>query len=161
MMHRLVVLLLVLSLLAPPAFAQSLPPLTPINTTMLAKALAVAHRKVFKARPKGLRVGVAWAQTALETGRGERLRGYNVGNIDNGRARYKNLGEGAQAYWRALRDHCASALGYFDVGDARGAAHQLARCGYYRADPNAYANGMGALKVEFDTKVWPKVRGTL
>lgn len=141
-----------------PAHAER-PALTPVTPVALAKALAVAHRDVFKTKPKGLRVGVAWAQTALETGRGERLRGFNVGNLANGYARYSSLRAGARAYWRAVQTSCPSSLAYFDLGDAHGAALQLGRCGYYQAEPVAYADGMTKLRAEFNKKVWPKIKG--
>lgn len=139
---------------------QAEPKATPVTEVALARALHGAHQDVFKKTLNGHRLAVAWAQTALETGRGARLKGYNVGNVDNGQASYKSLREGAKAYWKAL-EKCKSAFAYFDVGDAHGAAMQLGRCGYYRADPAGYAKGMTSLRQTFSKEVWPKLRGRL
>lgn len=137
--------------------ADQLPPKTPMSDLELARALLAGHRAVFKKMPSGHRIGVAWAQTALETGRGSRARGYNIGNLDNGRARFKSAKDGAVAYWKAI-SKCAPALGYFDVNDAHGAGLQLARCGYYVASPEQYAAGMASLRQTFNSAVWPKLK---
>lgn len=132
-------------------------PLTPVSELQLAEALIVAHRDVAKKRANGHRISVAWAQVALESGRGARTRAYNIGQIDNGKARYKTLREGAQAYWRAV-GRCKSSLGYFDVGDAYGAGKSLRKCGYHRTDPEVYGEAMRKLKADFDKEIWPKIK---
>lgn len=154
---RVVALAVVLALTtAPSALADEAPP-TPVSEVKLAEALIVAHKDVHKKRAKGLRIGVAWAQVALESGRGSKARGYNIGQIDNGKARYKTLREGAQAYWKAV-GRCKAALAYFDSGDAYGAGKALRRCGYHRTDPEVYAGAMKQLKAAFDKDVWPKIK---
>lgn len=56
---------------------------------------------------------------------------------------YPNAAEGAAAYWRFLRDHCASALAAFERGDPAAAAKGLKHGGWgYSGDEEAYTRGM-------------------
>lgn len=132
-------------------------PHTPVSEVKLAEALIVSHRDVTKKKANGHRISVAWSQVALESGRGAQTRGWNIGQIDNGKAKFKSLREGAQAYWKAV-GRCKAALAYFDVGDAYGAGKALRRCGYHRTDPEVYAGAMRRLKVDFDRDIWPKIK---
>lgn len=158
-MTRTVLLVLALLLLvALPAHAE--PRLTPVTEVGLARALIASHRDVFGKRVPGHRLAVAWAQVALETGRGKRVKGNDLGNVGGRLIAYKTPREGAAAYWRVVAK-CKPALGYFDVGDARGAAEQLGRCGYFRADPSTYAAGMASLREDFNRRIWAKVKAKL
>jgi len=149
------------TLLAPClASAQARPRLTPLTPVQVARALIQGHRDALGKRVKGTRLSVAWAQVAVETGRGAKARGFNLGNVGGGRSSFASAREGAAAYWRAVAQ-CKSAFAYFDAGDARGAALQLGRCGYYTADPSVYADGMSKLREEFNRTVWVKVRSQL
>lgn len=161
-MRRAVALLVALAALLAPmsAIAQARPRPTPLTPVQVARALIRGHRDALGTRVKGTRLSVAWAQVAVETGRGAKARGFNLGNVGGGRATFASAREGAAAYWRAVAK-CKSAFAYFDAGDARGAALQLARCGYYTADPSVYADGMSKLREEFNRTVWVKVRSQL
>lgn len=135
-----------------------LAPRTPITEVALARALYWAHRDVFGgAKPSGHRLGVGWAQTALETGLGQKTRGYDVGNVGGRTTSFRSARAGAAAYWRAVQK-CGMALQYFDAGDAHGAGEQLGRCHYYTADAATYAAGMQQLRRRFTERVWPKVK---
>jgi len=136
------------------------PKKTPMTEVALARALHAAHIDVFKKSPSGLRLSVAWAQVALETGRGERVKGYDLGNVGGKIKSFPSARAGAAAYWKAVA-RCAPAFGYFDVGDAHGAGLQLGRCGYYTASPATYASGMASLRTTFTKTVWPKLAGRL
>jgi hypothetical protein len=153
---RALLLALALALTTSSAVADEAPH-TPVSEVKLAEALLLAHKDVNKKKPKGLRLGVAWSQVALESGRGAHTRGYNIGQIDNGKAKFKTLREGAQAYWKAV-NRCKTALAYFDAGDAYGAGKALRVCGYHRTDPEVYAGAMKKLKVDFDRDIWPKIK---
>lgn len=156
-------LLILLALFLPDvAFGDSrLARRTPISEVSLARALYAGHRDAFKgAKPGGRRLAVAWSQAALETGRGARMRGYDVGNVGGRTKSFPTARSGAAAYWKAVAK-CESVLAYFDAGDASGAALQLGRCRYYSASPSAYASGMESLRSTFTKSVWPKVRGML
>lgn len=53
------------------------------------------------------------------------------------------LEEGAAAYWRFLRDHCAPALAAFEAGDPAAAAHELKIGAWrYTGDEADYARAM-------------------
>lgn len=151
--------LIAAAMLSGHASAQERPRPTPLTPVALARALYGGHRDAFAGKkPSGHRLAVAWAQTALETGSGAKTRGFDVGNV-GGRARaFRSAREGATAYWRAVQ-RCEAVLPFFDAGDAAGAAHQLARCGYYRADPAVYASGMASLRAKFTRTVWPRLKG--
>lgn len=133
---------------------------TPLSELAIANALIAGHKDVFNKRVPGHRLAVAWAQVALETGRGKRTKGNDLGNVGGRFVSFKTPRQGAQAYWKAVAK-CKPALGYFDVGDARGAAEQLGRCHYYSADPAAYASGMASLREEFNRRIWAKVKSKL
>lgn len=155
---RYAALLFALLLVALPAHAE--PRLTPLSEVALAHALIAGHRDAFGKRVPGHRLAVAWAQVALETGRGKRVRGNDLGNVGGRLVAYRTPRQGAEAYWKAVAK-CKPALGYFDVGDARGAAEQLGRCGYFRADPGTYSAGMASLREDFNRRIWAKVKAKL
>jgi hypothetical protein len=56
---------------------------------------------------------------------------------------YPNVAEGAAAYWRFLRDHCAGALAAFERGDPAAAAHELKiSAWHFSGDEHEYARAM-------------------
>jgi hypothetical protein len=56
---------------------------------------------------------------------------------------YPNVAEGAAAYWRFLRDHCAGALEAFERGDPAAAAHELKiSAWHFSGDEHEYARAM-------------------
>lgn len=125
------------------ALAGPVGPRTPLSEAALSRALTAGHLAVFRRFPSKARLRVAWAQTALETGRGKLTRGYNIGQIDNGAARFPSARAGAAAYWRAVRK-CKPALAIFDRAEPETAGDQLGRCGYHRAGAG-YGERMAAL----------------
>ncbi len=60
------------------------PKITPLTPSELAKALIAAHVALFGKPPSPNRLAVAWAQCALETGRGALTQHFNFGNITPG-----------------------------------------------------------------------------
>jgi hypothetical protein len=54
---------------------------TPISEKEIAGFLYAAYRQVFGADPGIDEFAGAWAQVAIETGRGGKMRNYNFGNI--------------------------------------------------------------------------------
>ena len=123
---------------------------TPISEVDLAKALREGHYLAFGKYPSTKRLTVAWAQVALENGRGKYTYNHNLGNISSRKKipyyiiyshsflSFKSFNEGAAAYWRVIRNMCKSSLKYFDNGNAYAAGLQLRRCNYYMADKNKY-----------------------
>lgn len=155
---RYVAILLALLLVAFPAHAS--PKATPMSEVALATALIAGHRDALGKRVGGHRLSVAWAQVALETGRGKRVKGYDLGNVGGRLISYKTARQGAQAYWQAIAK-CGPALAFFDAGDARGAAMQLGLCGYFTAAPEPYASGMVSLRESFNRRIWARVKAKL
>jgi hypothetical protein len=133
--------------------------------------LARSHWEVFGEAPTSNRLGVAWAQVMLETGRGTKLWGYNFGNIicsphwmgefqvlrdevggpANYRA-YPTADAGAAGYWKLLRRRYGAALAFFDRGQPEAAARELHRLGYFTAAPEPVAKTFGALYAEFNER---------
>ncbi len=112
---------------------------------------------------------MAWAQAALECGRGARAVNWNFGNVGASAsaphhviagqsfASYEDAIEGAQGYWLAVRAVCSGSLRAFDDGDPEGAADRLSRCGYHRSDVDAYGAAMSALYGHALRRVLPKL----
>jgi hypothetical protein len=130
---------------------------TQVSQIDLAHVLRAGHQEVFGREPSPRRLAMGWAQVALENGQGQRVYNHNLGNIGaSGKTFYYVVGghkflsnrdfkEGARRYWLTLKEMCPSSLRYFDAGDAVGAAKQLRRCGYYRAEIGHYSNLMTQL----------------
>ncbi len=129
--------------------------LTEISSTDLMRVLQKGHFRIFGEEPSNKRLAMGWAQVALENGQGKKTYNYNFGNIGaiGKKTPYylqsghkflsnNNFLSGAEIYWKTIKNMCPSSLKYFDVGDSNGAARQLARCGYYRADPDFYSSLM-------------------
>lgn len=151
---------------------------TPISEEELAAALELAHERVFQESPSRARLACAWAQVALENGRGQKTWNYNLGNItafgqwpgqyyvlrvservqrnpdvwkkmDLRFRSHKDATDGAVDYWQLISGRFASVLSFFDAGDASGAAFELSRLRYYTAHADRYARTMAALYREF------------
>ncbi len=142
---------------------------TPCTDVELVDALRDGHRVAFGNHPAPERLGVGWAQLALESGRGQRQWCHNVGNITAGRSWHGNFYwldvpppdppklkfraydshlVGAADYWTMLYDKFRSALVFFDAGDAAAAAHELGRLHYFLAPVESYSQGMASLYAE-------------
>ncbi len=142
---------------------------TPCTEVELVAALRDGHRVAFGDVPSPERLGVAWSQIALESGRGKYIWNGNVGNITAGgkwigdfywlhvpppdppkmRFRsYPNILTGASDYWTLLFDHYASALVAFDSGSPGEAAEVLGRLKYFLAPIAQYEKGMTSLYAE-------------
>ncbi len=155
---------------APIAKAREVPEVrTPLSEGDLIDALRIGHSAAFGAPPSPERLGVAWAQIALETGRGKICRNNNLGNITKPKAwigeyyvlkvpppdpptlkfcAYDSPAAGATHYWTLLHDRFKSALSSFDSGDAAIAAAELGRLHYFLADVGQYSKGMSSLYAE-------------
>lgn len=130
---------------------------TPLSGKELSLQLEEAHRVVFDQTPSQRKLATAWAHAALENGQGSKIYNHNIGNIGALKQepyflisgyRFKannSASDGARIYWQTLQKMCSSVLPYFDLGDVEGAAYQLHRCGYYRADKKLYARSMKQL----------------
>jgi len=133
---------------------------TPISQTGLLDVLRQSHVDVFGHEPEKKRLAMAWAQVALESGRGRAMWNYNIGNvgpapshpqvpyyIHSALTRYRSFDtfvDGGRAYWKVLR-RCRFSLMAFDVGQPVQAAKNLKSCGYYGADVVLYSKGMTGL----------------
>jgi hypothetical protein len=127
--------------------------LTPLSEKELMSVLKISHAKYFEFEPSKARLAVAWAQVALECGRGAKTYNHNIGNIGatknqtyyivstHNYRHFLTFEEGANAYWKTL-SKCSSALQAFDAGDPISAAAALKRCRYYDADENHYSKSM-------------------
>lgn len=146
------------------------PTFTPLDEHELVEALQRGYRAAAGVAPGLARLGMGWAQTALETGRGEKLRHYNVGNLivtpswegdwykleTNPRhfRAYRSAVEGAADYWSLLRRKYPLALDRFDAGDAMGAAQELAEGGYFGEDPKQVGESMRKLYHEYTERYY-------
>lgn len=136
---------------------------TVVSQQVLKKALSNTHIKVFGKPASQKRIDMAWAQIAFENGRGFNIYNYNLGNIGllnnvpvkpyyvTGGSRFlsfPSLEEGAVSYWSTLKEMCSFSLGYFDIGDASGAALALKKCNYYKVDLETYSKNLKFLFFE-------------
>lgn len=129
---------------------------TPLTEVELLFLLKNSHVGVFGFEASDARLAVAWSQTALECGRGEKIFNRNIGNIGARKNQlyyvvsthqyrhFLTFEEGAAAYWRTLKK-CSSALNAFDSSNPILAAAALKRCRYYDADEDHYAKSMQSL----------------
>jgi hypothetical protein len=150
---------------------------TPLSEVDLADVLQAGHVAALGSEPSKERLGVAWAQMALEHGRGKYVYCNNIGNITAGgwsgpyyviRVQervnkatnewkwmdlkfrvHRTPEDGAADFWRLLAGRYASALPLFDAGDAVGAAMRLGALNYYTAHEEQYARGMAGLYREW------------
>lgn len=131
--------------------------MTPITEIELVEVLQEAHIEVFGAPAAKARLSVAWAQVALENGRGRTTYNYNLGNIGpyrgfpyykQGLSKFRAFPDfqaAARVYWELLRDRCSAALRSFEAMNAPYTALLLRRCGYHRSEIERYASGLGSL----------------
>ena len=130
------------------------------------RLLSDAWAKVVGARPDARTLDLLTAHWALETDGGRAMPGYNFAGIKalpgaagavyrtleghganqhsvNARFRhYESAEAGAQDYVRLLHARYPAALEAARVGDLPAFARELARGGYFTADPQAYAAGL-------------------
>ena len=128
-------------------------PLTPIE---LGRALNVGHYERFGYYPSDKRLGVAWAQVALENGQGYYTYNYNFGKIKASKKHlhyvqkhrfraHSNAIRGTTDYWNLINRLCKRSLPAFDVGAPKYAAKILSGCGYFEADKIKYGKAMRQL----------------
>ena len=142
---------------------------TPISAETLVEVLRDSHVAEYGKAPPRNRLAMAWAQVALENGRGAAVWNFNLGNVGPSRytnvpwyfhspgARYRafdDLQESGRAYWRVVH-RCSSALRAFDDGAPQVAAGALKRCGYYGAALAPYVVGLRSLFNQARVEVVP------
>jgi hypothetical protein len=154
---------------------------TPLTELEMANALLEGHRAAFGTTPSADRLGVGWAQCALEHGRGKALYSFNFGNvtatkkwIDDGGDYYvmrvpppdppvlkfrafASPSGGAADYWRILGGRYVSALRLFDAGKALDACYELSRLRYFTANADAYSRAVASLFDYWRKALAPKV----
>lgn len=137
--------------------------ITPISEEELKFILSETHIKVFNKPAPDKRIHMAWAQIAIENGRGKKVYNHNLGNIGtdpiNPKGSYYKVAgskfrsftsfeDGAIHYWQHLKKRCSSSLRYFDLGDPYTASLALNKCGYYRSDIKFYQKNLSSLYFE-------------
>ncbi|MDI1478913.1 peptidoglycan-binding protein [Polyangium sp. y55x31] len=151
---------------------------TSLGEEELASVLEQGHHLALDASPSRNRLACAWAQVALENGRGGAVWNNNLGNItafgswpgayyvirvaervsrnpdvwkeiDMRFRAHADAIAGAADYWKVISKRYAAVLPFFDAGDAEGAAFELSRLGYYTAHADRYARAMRSLYQEF------------
>lgn len=143
---------------------------TPLSPAAALDALVAAYREVTGKTPNPRAVRLLWAQWALETGRGQSMRGYNFGGLKAAAgaersavlathegyganrvavaARFRTYAtaeEGARDYVATLERDYPKALAAAEQGDARGFVHELASRRYFTGDPAAYQHAIESL----------------
>lgn len=156
---------------------------TPLSEVELACMLREGHVMACGKLPTDARLGCAWAQCALEHGRGKFVYCNNLGNISAFGAwpgscyvirvserikrdpdewkviamkfrAHASPADGAADYWRLLTNgRYAPAAALFDAGNPDGAARKLSELGYYTAKVDPYATAMKRLYGEFTSKI--------
>ena len=151
---------------------------TPIGEFELAAILRDGHTAALGVAPSNNRLGVGWAQIALETGRGKSINNCNLGNVTAGKSwlgeyfamkvpppdppvlkfrSYPHWLDSAADYWRLLDARFKVALAHFDAGHPDKAAEQLGLARYFLAPIAQYSKGMTSLFSEFNSKILPKL----
>lgn len=148
---------------------------TPLTELQMLEALREGHRVVFGVDPSPSRLACAWAQCALEHGRGNALDNFCLGNVTCGKSwegkhytlrcnerikrdpdvwkvvelwfrAFDNATDGASNYWRLIAGRFSRVLPYFDRADVLGAAHVLSVLVWYTALESQYASAMLSLE---------------
>lgn len=135
---------------------------TSVSEIELKNVLKDTHYSIFHNFPSENRINMAWAQIAIENGRGKYVYNYNLGNIGTYANKYSkpfykvagsrfraffSIKEGAKAYWSYLKEKCKIALFQFDTGNVKESASSLKRCNYYKSDLDTYYVSMQSLFV--------------
>jgi hypothetical protein len=146
---------------------------TPLTDRGIVDALSIGHGAYFGTIPSHPRLMCCWALVALENAHGRALWCHNFGNIsafggwtpfyvirvqervkrdpdvwkwiDMRFRAYQDATAGTADLWKLLAGRYGSALARMDAGDPTGAAHELARLGYFTAHADAYARTMTQL----------------
>ena len=147
-------------------------------------ALSDAHEVIFGERPPLARLLILAAQSALETGRWQKMKNWSVGGVKasasgpydwaeyptkevfNGKEvtlyqpfrAYPSLASGMADWVEFLRqDRFKKALERADAFDARGYAAELKKQRYYTGDEGDYAAGVESIAGEFARlpMAWP------
>lgn len=146
---------------------------TKLSPIQIAEVLHHTHYAVFNRYPTKKRLAMAWAQIALENGRGDKIYNYNLGNIGSGRNQahyyvagskfrsFSSFEESGIAYWNLLQNRCKISLTSFDWGNPKATAEYLRKCGYYRADLKLYQRIMNSLYYFALVEIIPKINYTI
>jgi len=147
---------------------------TPCSETDLLALLHEGHVKAFDEDPSPERLGFAWAQMALEMGRGKKIRCGNFGNITVSKSwtgdfftlhvpppdppvlrfrAYPSLLTGATGYWSFMDQRFHDELALFDSGNAYLTAQKLGEVHYYLADRETYSRAVEALYAEYQKRL--------
>lgn len=140
--------------------------LTPLKVDQAFNALKEAYYSLTNSEANLETLAMGLAQTALETGRFKAIHNYNFGNItasskyEGGwtsypgdtthyyRA-YTSVFDGAQDYWKLLKNNYGEALAAFATGNPSLAAKKLKERGYFEADLDKYAKALSSLYNEY------------
>ncbi len=150
-----------------------------VRTRMTEREIAVAldlgHVGAFNVSASQMRLSVAWAMVCQETGRGQYLWGFNIGNVDATKdwpgdrfeltadeiiggkrvqrtkllRSYQGAYAGAVGWWRVMAERYGGALPFFDAGDGDGAARKLSALRYFTGNVEEYARALRLMSVEF------------
>jgi len=143
---------------------------TPLDGAEASRHLARAWHAVLGEPVPRAALDLLWAQWALETARGQAMRGNNFGGIkasrggallattegfgatrERIRARFRTYStpeEGARDHVTVIAHRFPLALEALRRGDARDFVTELGRGGYFTADPEAYRTGIERLAAE-------------
>lgn len=159
---------------------------TPLSEIELGSYLYAAYRQVFGAEPGVDELAGAWAQAAIETAHGAKMRNFNFGNVTTTgtgpdyfvvecRERvhrdpdewkmiklkfvsFASALDGARGHWAILRGRFAPALELFRAGEFSKAAEKLSSLGYFTAPiENSGYRYMADLAADFKTRILPQV----
>ena len=147
---------------------------TPMAPETATRHLANAWHHVTGSPASEQTLSVLWAQWALETGRGQRMVGFNFAGLKGegpdgisvlwwtreesptGQSRvlcrfraYATPEDGARDYVRVLRERFRAALAAAKHGDVKGFVQALARRGYFTDDAATYERSLSSLAREF------------
>lgn len=150
---------------------------TATDPETLRELVIAGHVAAAGVPPNWDRLGVAWSQLMLESGRGQKAWNHNFGNlkcnpkcqesmpwvvipVEPGSSEgpiqraYPGPVEGCAAYWRLIGSQYAQALPYFDRGEAADAMIALWNGGkypsYFEAEPKGYAASVAQLFKEYE-----------
>ncbi len=153
-----------------------------VRTRMTEREIAVAldlgHVGAFNVSASQMRLSVAWALVCQETGRGQSVWNYSLGNVDATKdwtgdrfeltadeiiggkrvqrtkllRSYQGAYAGAVGWWRIMAERYGAALPFFDAGDGDGAARKLSTLRYFTGNAEEYARALRLMSVEFMSK---------
>lgn len=159
---------------------------TPLSESDIARFLYAGYRQLFGVEPSADEMAGAWAQVAIETSHGKRMKNYNFGNIATSGAgpdyyalevdervgrnpdvwktialkfvSFDNALSGARGYWSVLASRFSPALDLFRQGEFLEAAQKLSQMNYFSAplESSGYRH-IAELAGHYKTDVEPQV----